>query len=99
MTQGNRTRSRSVLVKVVVALFAIALLAASCGGKSLDESKKEKRGEDPLTSDAESHLPAEAKPKRGGKLTYGLEAETGGGFCLIESQLDIYGIIVSMVFY
>jgi peptide/nickel transport system substrate-binding protein len=31
----------------------------------------------------------------GGELTYGLEAETGGGFCLTNAQLVISGIVIA----
>ena len=47
----------------------------------------------------ESGLADAGKPKRGGKLIYGLEAETGGGYCLAEGQLAISGIMVARAFY
>src|SRR5207237_3673241 len=31
-------------------------------------------------------------PRMGGSITYGLEAETGGGWCLPQAQLAIPGI-------
>jgi peptide/nickel transport system substrate-binding protein len=41
----------------------------------------------------------EGTPQRGGKVTYGLEAETGGGWCLPNSQLAAGGIAVAGAIY
>lgn len=38
-------------------------------------------------------------PVRGGSVTYGIEAETGDGWCLQEAQLAISGIIVARAVY
>ncbi len=100
MTYGNRTSSRSVLAKMAVALLAVTLLAAACGGKKLkSESNDNGQPSKDLTSAGESGLAAAGKPVRGGKLIYGLEAETGGGYCLAEGQLAISGIMVGHGFY
>ncbi|MDQ6696857.1 MAG: hypothetical protein M3Z46_05305, partial [Actinomycetota bacterium] len=80
MTHGNRTSSRSVLAKSVAALMAVALLAAACGSKKLDTKKNTGKPSAELTSNGESGLASAGKPVRGGKLIYGLEAETGGGY-------------------
>jgi peptide/nickel transport system substrate-binding protein len=40
-----------------------------------------------------------AKPTRGGSVTYGLEAETSGGWCIPQSQLAISGIMVASAIY
>jgi peptide/nickel transport system substrate-binding protein len=39
------------------------------------------------------------EPVAGGKVTYGLEAETSGGFCLPEAQLGVSGMMVVRAFY
>ena len=39
------------------------------------------------------------KPVRGGKLIYGLEADTAGGFCLSEGQLAISGMMIVRAIY
>jgi len=101
MTDGNRTSSRSVTAKTVAACVAVLLLAAACGSKKLDSSKKSNNGQPAaeLTSSSESGLSSAGKPVRGGHLIYGLEAETGGGYCLAEGQLAISGIMVARAFY
>ena len=47
----------------------------------------------------ESGMPDDPQPQRGGQLVYGLEAETGGGFCLPESQLAASGLEVVRALY
>ena len=44
-------------------------------------------------------VPSATKPKRGGSVTYGLEAETDGGWCLPQAQLVISGIMVASAIY
>ncbi|MFI5042374.1 MAG: ABC transporter substrate-binding protein, partial [Acidimicrobiales bacterium] len=39
------------------------------------------------------------KPTRGGSITYGLEAETSGGWCIPNAQLAISGIMVAGAIY
>jgi peptide/nickel transport system substrate-binding protein len=99
MTYGNRTSSRSVVAKTVAALLAVTLLAAACGGKKLQSNKNPGKASAAITSNGESGLATAGKPVRGGKLIYGLEAETGGGYCLAEGQLAISGILVAKAFY
>ena len=43
--------------------------------------------------------PAAAAPKEGGEITYGLEAETGGGWCPTSEQLAASGIMVEAAIY
>jgi len=45
MTYGNRTSSRSVLAKVAIALLAVTLLAAACGGKKLKSETNNNNGQ------------------------------------------------------
>jgi peptide/nickel transport system substrate-binding protein len=43
--------------------------------------------------------PSATKPTRGGSVTYGLEAETNGGWCIPQAQLVISGIMVASAIY
>ncbi len=43
--------------------------------------------------------PAASAPKQGGEITYGLEAETAGGWCPTTARLAISGIMVSTAIY
>jgi peptide/nickel transport system substrate-binding protein len=56
-----------------------------------------------LTGVAAAHsperVPAATKPTRGGSITYGLEAETNGGWCIPQAQLVISGIMVASAIY
>ena len=88
---------RRSLRRSLVVVVALTVVAAACGGKSADNSGKASRA---LTSDTvESGLAEAGKPVRGGKLVYGLEAETAGGFCLPEGQLAISGMMVVRAIY
>ena len=40
-----------------------------------------------------------ATPRRGGSVTWGLEAETTGGYCLPSAQLAVSGIMVVNAIY
>jgi peptide/nickel transport system substrate-binding protein len=67
-------------------VVALALVAAACGGK------KDGGGGDASGGDT-------GEPQRGGSVTYGIEAETGDGWCLQEGQLAISGIVVARSIY
>jgi peptide/nickel transport system substrate-binding protein len=72
-------------------MLAVALVAAACGG-----------GDDSGSGDGGSGGSGEeatGKPTPGGKVTYGLEGETTGGWCLVEGQLAISGIQVARTIY
>jgi hypothetical protein len=69
-----------------IALVALALLAG-CGGGKADRTTSTGEGNDA------------GQPARGGSVTYGLEAETGSGWCLPEAQLAISGIMVARAIY
>ncbi|QXC62086.1 ABC transporter substrate-binding protein [Aquihabitans sp. G128] len=82
-------------------LLAFSLVASACGGAS-EGSKKggEKLADKKLDAAAgESGLDKAGEPKRGGKLVYGLEADTNGGFCLSEGQLAISGMMIVRAVY
>jgi peptide/nickel transport system substrate-binding protein len=75
---------RSSVSKGIAAAIALLLFAAGCGGGDAGSGGS---GEDA------------GDPVRGGSVTYGLEAETTGGWCLPESQLAISGILVARTIY
>jgi peptide/nickel transport system substrate-binding protein len=68
------------------AIVALAMLATACGGGD-DDNGGSTSGEDAGT------------PTPGGKVVYGLEAETIDGWCLPEAQLAISGIMVAQSIY
>jgi peptide/nickel transport system substrate-binding protein len=68
--------------------MALALLATACGG-----------GGDDSGGGGSSAGGDEGTPTPGGKVTYGLEAETADGWCLPEAQLAISGIMVARTVY
>jgi peptide/nickel transport system substrate-binding protein len=74
-------------------LLALLLLAGACGGDD------DNGGEDPGETPDETPGQEEGTPTPGGSVTYGLEAETNGGFCLAEAQLAIAGIQVARTIY
>ncbi|MFZ4585930.1 MAG: ABC transporter substrate-binding protein [Acidimicrobiia bacterium] len=80
----TRTRRRPALIVIVLAL-ALALVAAGC-------SKSSNKGGGTNPSN-------EGTPVAGGEVTYGLEADTTGGFCLTSAQLAISGIEVASTIY
>jgi peptide/nickel transport system substrate-binding protein len=79
----RRARARSVAVLLAV----VAVLAASCSGG-------DSKGDTTSASGAGAGTPV-----TGGKVVYGLEAETLGGWCLPESTLAISGIMVARAIY
>jgi len=83
----TRRRPRGWLSLVALALVS-ALLASACSSGSSDEGTP---SSDPPAD--------EGTPVPGGVITYALEAETGGGFCLSSAQLVISGILVANTMY
>jgi peptide/nickel transport system substrate-binding protein len=71
------------------AVLALALVAAACGG---DDSGG--GGDGGAIGDEDA-----GTPTPGGKVVYGLEAETIDGWCLPEAQLAIGGIMVAQSIY
>ena len=69
--------------RLAVALVLVLAVSACGGGKSKGSSAPEETGD----------------PVRGGSVTYGLEAETGDGWCLPEAQLAISGMMVARSIY
>ena len=68
-------------------VLALAMLAAACGGGGDD------------SGGAVTPPATRAPPTPGGKVVYGLEAETTDGWCLPEAQLAISGIMVARSIY
>jgi peptide/nickel transport system substrate-binding protein len=104
------TRKRSGAGFVTVALVAAMTLAA-CGGSSSKSSPDKGNSSTPTTASGlgqvggtnGSALPGlyttTEKPTEGGKMTFALDAESTGGWCLPEAQLAIAGIQVARSIY
>jgi len=75
-------------------LAVIALVIVACGGSGGGGG-----GGDDGDSAFGDAPEDEGTPQRGGKVTYGLEAETGGGWCLTTAQLAAPGIQVAGAIY
>jgi peptide/nickel transport system substrate-binding protein len=73
-------------------LLALGLVAAACSGGGDDDGGGGAAGDE--DTDAE-----EGTPTPGGRVVYGLEAETIDGWCLPEAQLAIGGIQVASAIY
>jgi peptide/nickel transport system substrate-binding protein len=81
------TRKRWSLLAAL--LLVLSLFAAACGG-----------GDDGGGGDGgDGGEEAAGEPTPGGKVTYALEAENSGGWCLPEGQLAISGIQVARAIY
>ena len=89
------SRKRSVGGVIAVALV-MAMLIAACGGSS---SKSPASGPATTKGLTGTTLPANVKPTPGGSITFALEAESTGGWCLPEAQLAISGIQVARSIY
>ena len=81
------TAMRGRWIRGAAAAVALALVVTACGGGGDD-------GGDSGSADADA---GEVTP--GGKVVYGLEAETADGWCLPEAQLAISGIQVARTIY
>jgi peptide/nickel transport system substrate-binding protein len=84
------TAARGRWFRRAAAILALGLVAAACGGGGDDDAGGgggATGGEDAGT------------PTPGGKVVYGLEAETIDGWCLPEAQLPISGILVANSIY
>jgi peptide/nickel transport system substrate-binding protein len=75
--------------------MAFGLIAAACGGDD-DSGGGTTGGTKGVTGNTDD---ASTKPKTGGEMTLGVEAETTGGWCLAEAQLAIAGIQVARSIY
>jgi ABC-type dipeptide transport system, periplasmic component len=80
---GWKRRRLLALVGVLV------IVVGACGGGS---SKGSSKSSGTTTADS-------GQPTSGGKVVYGLESDTGGGFCLPSGQLAISGVMVADSIY
>ena len=87
-------KARPRPLRWAVGLAAIALLAGACG-----KDAGEKRDAAAETETEESGLADAGQPVRGGRIVYGVEAETTGGFCLPEAQLGPAGNLIRNALY
>lgn len=95
-----RSRSISRRTSAFIALVTVGLVASSCGGLKEGDLAGSSLKQKGLTAQAGEHgLATAGKPVRGGKLVYGMEADTNGGFCLVEGQLAISGMLVVRAVY
>jgi peptide/nickel transport system substrate-binding protein len=76
-------------IRRVACLVVLAVVAAACGGG----------GDDSGGGTGGSGAQDEGTPTPGGRVVYGLEAETTDGWCLPEAQLAIAGIMVARTIY
>ncbi len=95
---------RRATAKAAAGLLALSLVAAACGGATESGSDSPIEGGQTetlgLTAAAgESGLEDAGEPQRGGKIVYGLEADSNGGFCLSEGQLAISGMMIVRAVY
>jgi peptide/nickel transport system substrate-binding protein len=81
------TTSRWTIRTALVLVFALVAVACGGGGSGGSDS-----GDGSTDEDA-------GPPQSGGKVVYGLEAETTDGWCLAEGQLAISGIQVARSIY
>jgi len=95
-TADTRVRPRSArTVRLAAGLTVLFLLGAACGA---DQKKERAAPLEDVVAD-ESGLAEAGKPVRGGRLVYGVEAETSGGFCLPEAQLATSGHLIRTTIY
>ena len=66
----------------------LVVLVSACGGSGQSSS-----------GSADSPTQDEGEPTSGGEVVYGLESDTGGGFCLPAGQLAISGVMVATSIY
>lgn len=74
--------------RFVAAVVTLVITVGACGGSN---------GSDSESADAPTEEAGE--PTSGGEVVYGLESDTGGGFCLPAGQLAISGVMVATSIY
>ncbi len=86
------------LPKAVAAIVTFGLVAAACGGGSGTATST---NNGPATTQGASGQVDESSltPVSGGSATMALEADTTGGWCLVEAQLAAAGIQVARAIY
>ncbi|HEU5083291.1 MAG TPA: ABC transporter substrate-binding protein [Acidimicrobiales bacterium] len=96
----SRTSTRRWL-RLLALLLGLSMFAAACGDDDGGDEAAPDDSEQPDEGGTEDSTPedVEGEPVPGGSLTYALEAETNGGFCLPEAQLAISGMQVAATIY
>ncbi len=84
---------------VCATVAALAVIASACGGGSSKSTTPTSASGPVTTAGIVDKSATDAKPVPGGSITYGLEADTSGGFCLYKAQLAIGGIQVARTIY
>ena len=97
MAQRETSRIRT-WQRLAVAPVALALLFSACGGDD-DDGGGTAKNKTATTVGLSGGDDANLKPTPGGSVTYALEADTTGGWCLAEAQLAIAGIQVARTIY
>ncbi|HEY8526068.1 MAG TPA: ABC transporter substrate-binding protein [Acidimicrobiales bacterium] len=90
MSRASVRSSRRGGARRWAVLIALAVLATACA--SVSSGSTQPSGGDDDDADA-------GPPQYGGRMVYGLEAETTSGWCLQEAQLAISGIQVARAIY
>jgi peptide/nickel transport system substrate-binding protein len=90
----NSASSRLTQRRVAAVVIALVLVAAACGGSSNKNNATSNSG-----SGGSGTASDTTKPVAGGKVIFGVGAETAGGFCLPEARLAIEGIQVTRSVY
>ncbi len=85
--------TRSTLRRLLSVGLALSVACAACGGDS-GESNSSTPAPDTPADPTEAVVPAP-----GGDVTFALEAETAGGYCLPEAQLAVSGLEVARSIY
>jgi peptide/nickel transport system substrate-binding protein len=93
---SHRHAPRRRWIRIFAVVAATGLIVAACGGSGGGGGGGGGGGDTGAQFD---EPPDEGQPQRGGKVTYGLEAETGGGWCLPTAQLAAGGIQVAISIY
>jgi len=71
--------------RLVILVVSLAIVVVACGGGSSTSSSKS----------STTAATGSGKPALGGKVVYGVESDTGGGYCLPSGQLAISGVMVA----
>ena len=97
----SRTSTRR-WIRLLALLLGLTMFAAACGDDDGGDDAAPEDTEQPDEGEGTEDVApedAEGDPVPGGSLTYALEAETNGGFCLPEAQLAIAGMQVATTLY
>ena len=90
----RKTTGGSTRLSVIALVLVLVLISAACGGGDDDDTPGGTAGDDTTEEPDDA-----GEPVAGGKVVYGLEAESSNGLCLAEAQLAISGIQVARAIY